>query len=487
MVTVTRVPVKLRPNPQRVLLRYFTPGEKERIEHVLARILTLSEEEVTEHLSSISARFSHHESYLKERLSSHFERIRPYLFLDAELSEERKLFIGSFFTSEYSIEASALFNPSIVPHPDQSGLPEGAIRFVLSLRATGEGHISSLVFREGVFHPDGRVTVEESGARYVLPPQVIANSTYNKREFIAKLTEAGYYNEYAELLLSPLGEEFGYRDLIRRIEELREATPTHTRPFLGTLEAIEWLASFNQEVYFPPDVPIDRRVIPPATVVDLKGIEDARFVRFVDERGAVTYYATYTAYDGTSFSPQLLATKDFTHFRFISLTGKAVKNKGFALFPRKIGGKYCMLGRQDNETITLMFSDHLSFWNEYRIILRPKYVWEFIQMGNCGPPIETEAGWLVITHGVGPMRHYALGAVLLDREDPLRVLGRLRDPLLEAVGEERAGYVPNVLYSCGSLLHEGRLLIPYAMSDYVTSFAIVQVDELLEELLHCGP
>ncbi|MEM5948334.1 glycoside hydrolase family 130 protein [Spirochaetia bacterium 38H-sp] len=485
-MTVKRLGIQLLPQPEKVVLRFFSPGEKERIEHIIARVFTMTDREVEEELRTVIEKFDYHHDQLEEILAKNYKKISRFIFTDREPDDRRKLFIGSLFTSEYSIEAAALFNPSIVVHPDQSNLPEDSIRFILSLRATGEGHISSLVFRQGVMHKDGSIIIEDSGQRYVIPPHIVENTQYNRELFIAQLKEQRLYNIFAEALFAEMPEIFGYRRLIEAIENLREAEALHSEEFLRTLESIEWFASFNQEVYFDPDIPMDMRIISPSIVVDLKGLEDARFVKFIDDKGIPTYYATYTAYDGRSFSPQLLATKDFNHFRFISLTGKAVKNKGFALFPKKIGGRYCMIGRQDNENITIMFSENINFWNEYRIILRPKYSWEIIQLGNCGSPIETDAGWLLFTHGVGPMRHYSMGAVLLDKEKPYKVIGRLKRPFLEAQADERSGYVPNVIYSCGALQHKDKLLIPYAMSDYITSFAEVETDELVKQILKDG-
>lgn len=480
---VKRLKSRLLPMPDRVVLRFFSPGEKDRIEHIIARVFTMTQEEIEQELKQVFEKFSYHKERLENVLLKNYQRISRFLFTDKDLDYRKQLLIGSLFTSEYSVEAAALFNPSIVPHPDQSNLPEGSQRFILSLRATGEGHISSLVFRQGIVDRDGNITIEDSKERYVIPPNIVENTQYNKKIFMSQLKERGIDNKYSEALFLDMPEIFGYRQLIEAIESMRESEGFHSLEFLSTLESIEWFASFNQEVYFDPDIPMDMRIISPSTVVDLKGLEDARFVKFTDEKGIPTYYATYTAYDGKSFSPQLLATKDFNHFRFISLTGKAVKNKGFALFPRKIDGKYCMIGRQDNENISIMFSEHINFWNEYRIIIRPKYSWEIIQLGNCGSPIETDAGWLLLTHGVGPMRHYSMGAVLLDKDKPYKVIGRLKRPFLEAEPDERSGYVPNVIYTCGALKCEERLLIPYAMSDYITSFAEVKIDDLVTQIL----
>jgi predicted GH43/DUF377 family glycosyl hydrolase len=247
----------------------------------------------------------------------------------------------------------------------------------------------------------------------------------------------------------------------------------------GAARKILALAQSNYEVHFPPDSRLSERVLFPVTPSQSNGIEDARFVLFQDDDGSRTYYATYTAYDGKFVLPQFIETPDFLHFKFITLNGRAVQNKGMALFPRKINGRYAMLGRQDQENLYLMFSDDLHFWNTAQPLLQPAFPWEFIQLGNCGSPIETEAGWLVLSHGVGAMRKYCIGAFLLDRHDPAKVIGRLREPLIKPDENEREGYVPNVVYSCGSLVFERQLIVPYAMSDYATTFATLPLDEVL--------
>jgi predicted GH43/DUF377 family glycosyl hydrolase len=244
-------------------------------------------------------------------------------------------------------------------------------------------------------------------------------------------------------------------------------------------QGIWMLARSNYEVQFQPEKELSGRILFPATPSQRNGIEDARFVYFQNEDGTHTYYATFTAYDGKVVMPELVETSDFRLFRFISLNGPAAQNKGMAIFPRKINGLYAMLSRQDNENIYLMFSDNVHFWNERKILLQPKFSWELVQLGNCGSPIETDAGWLVLSHGVGPMRKYCIGAFLLDREIPGKVIGRLREPLLQPNQDERKGYVPNVVYTCGALLHQGELIIPYGLADHATGFATVRLDEVL--------
>jgi predicted GH43/DUF377 family glycosyl hydrolase len=469
--TVSRSHLVLQPDRTRVLARPFHPPSPQRAAGIGAAVLALSGEEVQSLLSEIEAEFGDRHFKIREFLLRRFEQVGPSLRAGPFVSEDRKILIGAYFTHEYSLEAAALFNPSIVPHPDQSDVPAGSLRIVLSLRATGEGHISSITFRTGYLDERCAVTVAPP-TRYSLEPAQVPNASYEKALFARKLRELGLDNEVARRVLEGLGEAFTLEDLTER---LAAGDPERT----STGRKILVLAQSNYEVRFEADTRLSERVLFPVTPSQRNGIEDARFVRFVDDDGTPTYCATYTAYDGKLILPQFVETRDFLHFRFFTLNGAAARNKGMALFPRRIGGHYAMLGRQDYENIYVLFSDHLHFWNKGTIALKPKFPWEFVQMGNCGSPIETEAGWLVLSHGVGPMRKYCIGAFLLDRDDPTRVLGRLREPLLRPSENEREGYVPNVVYSCGSLIHGGVLVIPYAMSDYATTFATVPVDEVL--------
>jgi predicted GH43/DUF377 family glycosyl hydrolase len=365
-----------------------------------------------------------------------------------------------------------------VPHPDQTGLPMGALRFILSLRATGEGHISSITFREGAVSEQHRITLTPR-VPFVTEPERVPNAFYEKPLFARKLQEADLQNVFCSHA-DQLQEAFTLDDLrcaLKRVERRHAAAPDAATDAAD--RGILLLAESNYEVRFDPGSRVSQRVLFPSVPSQSNGIEDARFVQFQNDGGSFTYYATYTAYDGKITLPQLLETQDFFHFKFITLNGAAVQNKDMALFPRKINGSYAMLSRQDDENILLMDSDNLHFWQTSKLLLPPAQPWEFVKIGSCGSPIETDAGWLVLTHGVGPMRKYCLGAFLLDIEDPARVLGRLREPLLAPNETEREGYVPNVVYTCGALLHGRELIIPYAMSDYATSFASVSLDELL--------
>ena len=409
---VRRHGVLLQPESARVILRPFIPVETAATDAILARALALPESEVIRELQAVTGGFASRHLEFERLLLEHGARVRDRLPQGA-LSGPRRMLIGALLSGEYALESAALFNPSIVPHPDQEDLPEGALRVILSLRATGEGHISSIEFRAGVLSAEG------------------------------------------ELSLAP-------------------ASPFVTVPRVLPVQG----PGGGSELRFSARTDLSERAIFPVTPEERNGIEDARFVRCAGGQ----YRATYTAYDGRNILPRLIETRDFLHFRMSGLGGDAIRDKGMAFFPRQVGGRHAMLSRQDGENLFIMFSQDPHTWNRPEILLRPAHDWESVKVGNCGSPLETEAGWLVITHGVGPMRRYCIGAALLDLDDPTRVLGRLREPLLEPEGFEREGYVPNVVYSCGSLIHQGRLILPYAMSDRATALASVDLDDLLGAL-----
>jgi predicted GH43/DUF377 family glycosyl hydrolase len=473
-----RIGPTLTPDRARVLMRPFRPTTDEIARRVVARVTALPDEEVARLLGEVLGEFANRHEQVEAILGKRFDEVVMYLEPGAEPSTERRMLIGAYFTHEYSPESAALFNPSIVPHPDQSGLPRGALRFILSLRATGEGHISSITFRTGTVSANHRITLTPP-VPFAAEPERVPNAAYDKGLFAHKLQEAGVQNDFCRRVLDQLHEDFTLKELhqVLLASGLTEDTSdaTATRAARGIL----LLAESNYEVNFAPESRVSQRVLFPSAPSQSNGIEDARFVRFRNDDGSFSYYATYTAYDGKITLPQLLETPDFVHFKFSTLNGPAVQNKGMALFPRKINGKYAMLSRQDDENILLMFSDNVHFWQTPELLLAPAQPWEFIKIGNCGSPIETEAGWLVLSHGVGAMRKYCLGAFLLDLQDPSRVIGRLREPLLSPNEAEREGYVPNVVYTCGALPHGRELVIPYAMSDSATSFATVPLDELL--------
>jgi predicted GH43/DUF377 family glycosyl hydrolase len=377
------------------------------------------------------------------------------------------------------LESAALFNPSIVPDPNQTDLPPGALRFILSLRATGEGHISSITFRSGIVHHDGRIEVVPASG-FLTEPHQIPNPQYEKELFGRKLSELGLSGEFSRRVMQKLGESFALDELRASLQTEQFRLPDGmSHEDQNVSQGIWMLARSNYEVQFQPEQRISQRILFPATPSQRNGIEDARFVHFRNEDGSYTYYATFTAYDGRLIVPELVETSDFLLFRFRTLNGPAAQNKGMALFPRKIGGNYAMLSRQDNESIYLMYSDNVAFWNERTMLLKPAFPWELVQIGNCGSPIETDAGWLVLSHGVGAMRKYSIGAFLLERDDPSKVIGRLREPLLMPNQNEREGYVPNVVYTCGALVHNGELIVPYGLADYATGFVTMPLAEVL--------
>ncbi|HEY4901565.1 MAG TPA: hypothetical protein VIH91_12190 [Terriglobales bacterium] len=480
-IHVKRTATILKPDQSRVLLRPFSPGDPQRAGRIISRIMSLPEDLVGPLLDEVSAEFSQRHQQIRKVFLERFEQVRELLLTDEELSEQRRLLIGSYFLAEYSLESAALFNPSIVPHPDQTDLPSGALRFILSLRATGEGHISSITFRTGIIHPDHRIEVR-TPTGFLTEPRQIPNPLYEKALFARKLFELGLTSEFTRRVMNKLGESFALEELRGSLEaEVKQSRRSDgiVQEDQNAAQGIWMLARSNYEVQFQPEQRLSERIIFPATPSQRNGIEDARFVYFQNDDGTHIYYATFTAFDGMVVVPELAETSDFLRFRFITLNGPGAENKGMAIFPWKINGLYATLSRQDNENIYLMFSDNVHLWNERRVLLKPTFPWELVQLGNCGSPIETDAGWLVLSHGVGPMRKYCIGAFLLDRDDLAKVIGRLRDPLLKPNQSEREGYVPNVVYTCGALLHDGELIIPYGLADHATGFATVPLDEVL--------
>src|SRR3954452_24517447 len=478
---VKRTGIILKPSNSRVVIRPFEVPSENRIEKIIARVSALSEREVEGLLGVVMKEFRERHQRTREFFLHRFDQLRSRMLTDLPISESRRLLIGSYFTQEYALESAALFNPSMVWHPDQSGLPADCRRFILSLRATGEGHISSITFRSGVLDVENRIRMDEP-TRFVTAPDLVPNALFEKPLFYRKLTELGINGTLTDQVMAPLGDRFTLDDLERTLQSVLRHNRARQREFEPIAHTMVMLAKANYEIRFDPGQDVSERILFPSSPTETNGIEDARFVRFTHDDGRVCYYATYTAYDGRVTLPQMLETDDFFHFKVSTLNGPEARNKGFALFPRMVNGQYAMLSRQDNENIYLMYSDMPHFWYSKELIARPTYSWEFVQLGNCGSPIETDAGWLVLTHGVGPMRKYALGAFLLDRDDPARVIGRLKTPLLEPDSNEREGYVPNVVYSCGALVHGRELVIPYAMSDYASTFATVPVADVLDAM-----
>ncbi len=460
----------------RVITRAHIPTNLNRISRIAGRVLALSEEHATDLLRDVLSSFSDRHRNIEWTLAENFKKISDYLEHDIEVSYTKQILIGAYFTMEYSIESAALFNPSIVEHPNQNGVDPGELRFIMSLRATGEGHISSIVFRSGVIEPDGTI-VFENISDFVQTPKMLHDPYYMKNLFQLKLIDMEVWDETSIRIVDRLPDVFTFNDLTDSIQEVRQDPDFESND--KTLVKIKWLANSNYKVRFDDKSRLSERVIFPVSENESRGIEDARFVKFTDEKGEITYFATYTAYNGFNILPQLIETKDFKTFDINTLNGRAVHNKGMALFPRKINGKFAMLGRQDGENNYVMFSDHLHFWQDSECIQQPQEPWEFIQIGNCGSPLELNEGWLVITHGVGAMRQYFIGAILLDLNDPTRVIARLDEPLLSPTEEEREGYVPNVIYSCGALIHNERLILPYAMSDITSGIVTIKVSDLI--------
>ncbi|SHI07349.1 glycoside hydrolase family 130 protein [Bradyrhizobium erythrophlei] len=424
---LNRQALYLRPDPARVIVRPFKPAteprdlnptDKTRANHIVDRVLALDPETAAGQLADVLENFLGRHRNLLETFEARADEMEEALATHGTFSKVQRQLIGAYFLNEYSFEASALFNPSIVPHPDQSGAPEGALRFILSLRAVGEGHVSSLTFRTGTIAADGSLAVDPT-ARLASSPRI------------------GYR------VSGPNGDDV--------------------------------------EVIFKPDEDISERIIFPVTESQSHGIEDARFVEFSDG-GRKTYYATYTAYSGTAIRSELIETSDFISFRMTPLHGAAARNKGMALFPRRIDGKYAMIARQDNENLYLIYSSDLYRWEDGHAILKPEFPWEFVQIGNCGSPIELYEGWLLLTHGVGPVRKYSIGAALLDKKDPSKVIARSREPLLRPEPSEREGYVPNVVYTCGAMRHNDQIILPYAVSDTFSNFATIRISSLLQAM-----
>lgn len=483
---VARSDVTLVPDAGRTLARLFVPGHElltsteSRATGVLGRLLDLSDDAVSAALQRVRDRYADRHRDLSDVLSRHYRQIAHRVPDVGPLSDERRALIGAAFTQEFAIEGAALFNPSAVAHPDQSGLPAGSLRFLMSLRAVGEGHISSVEFRTGVVGPDRQLCLDTPG-RCVETGDVRA-TTYDRDLFAELLIERGADEESRRYLLGRLSTTFDRDELERALVSLTGQQVTR-HGGSHTADLARQLADCGYDVAFPTATPLSQRVLWPQSVTESHGMEDLRLVRFVDENATVTYRGTYTAYDGTQVAPQLLETKDFGTFRMSQLAGPAAKDKGLALFPRKVGGRFLALTRSDRESNGVAFSDDGLRWGEPTWLHGPTQPWELIQTGNCGSPIETTAGWVVLTHGVGPMREYAIGALLLDLADPRRVLGCLDQPLLVPAQDERDGYVPNVVYSCGALpVDETTLLLPYGASDATVRFAFIDLAELVSRL-----
>ena len=477
---VQRRPTLLNAESARVITRPHNPGDSARTKVLIDRESKLGDEDVQHLLEAVMQDFSGRHRNFREALQRNFDRISEHVPKRISLSSEQQLLLGAYFTAEYSVEAAALFNPSIVPHPDQKGVGKGSQRFVMSFRATGEGHVSSIEFRSGTVDENHDIYFDPI-SQYVATPEMHKDPVYHRLHFRRKLEEMGTHDRITNILLEGLGETFTFGELENQIKELR-STKFRLRDKNYAIDTALWLARSNYEVVFGPDEQISERVIFPVSENESSGIEDARFVRFQDDDKSITYYATYTAYNGFAILPQILETSDFLTFKMHTIAGNAAQNKGMALFPRKINGKFAMLSRQDGVNNYIMFSDSLRFWDEAELLQEPVHPLEYIQVGNCGSPVETSAGWLALFHGVGPMRRYSVWAELLDLDDPSQVVGRLHDPILTPDENERDGYVPNVVYTCGSMIHGDTLIIPYGIADQRCRVATVSVSELLSRL-----
>ena len=476
-----RKPIVMNAKIGRVITRLHLPSGENRIRKVIKRVLSMDEDEACTLLETILEDFSHRHRYFRENLERNFERVAGFVPDVDQVSKQRRLLIGMYFTAEYSVEAAALFNPSIVQVANQEADPEGSCRFVMSFRAIGEGHISSIEFRGGIIDSNNDIFFDAL-SDYVEAPEIHPNPGFDRHLFRLKLQEMGASNAVTHQLLNRLPDNFTFNDLQGKIAELQSNGQFLPQQKADAIDMAMWLAQSNYQILFRKDHPISERVIFPVSESERKGIEDARFVRFVDDDGTVTYYATYTAYNGETILPQLIETCDFLSFKIITLNGAQVQGKGMALFPRKIRGKYVMLSRQDGENNSIMFSDNLHFWQQAQILQAPEFPYEFIQMGNGGSPIETPEGWLVVTHGVGPLRTYSLGIELLDLDDPTRIISRLDEPILVPNAHEREGYVPNVVYSCGAMICQDELIIPYASGDQRCSIATLSLPQLMARL-----
>jgi predicted GH43/DUF377 family glycosyl hydrolase len=482
---VTRSPQRLTANPSRVITRLFVPGQEgfeyqeSRAGAVLARILALDEGQVRSALDDVVIRFNGRHRDLAGTFRRHARELADRLDPGRELSEARKLLLGATFTSEYAIEGAALCNPSIVAHPDQAGTVAGSLRFVMSVRGIGEGHRSSIGFRTGVIDAAGGVTIDDPAPFATVgaaEPALLDAAVF--RSELTRVDDAG---EAADYVLDRLGERFTQAALNEQFARLQTSLSTR-RHAKETISSLRSIAERTYAVEFSNSTTLSERVLWPSIGAEQAGMEDARFVRFIDDDGSTTFYATYTAYSGSHISQQLLETTDFQSFTSAPIVGHAAANKGLALFPRRIGGRFAAMSRSDRESNTVAYSDHLSVWTSALPCQSPTRAWEVLQLGNCGSPIETDAGWLVLTHGVGPMRTYSIGAILLDLDDPTRILSQLPQPLLSPATDEQDGYVPNVVYSCGVLVHADTLVLPYGISDAAIGIARVPLPELLAAL-----
>jgi predicted GH43/DUF377 family glycosyl hydrolase len=477
---VRRLPIRLEGDDRRVILRPFVMSHG-RVRTLFERLHAMPEEAVVKLLVEVTSSFADRHVKLVASFEEHFKIGLELTGWNRPWSKPRQDLAGAYMTMEYAVDSAALFNPSIVAHPDQFGLPAGAVRFLMSLRATGEGHVSSIVFRTGTISADLAVDIDPLPKK-LSRSRVAPDRSYERGLFARKLGEIGVNGPITELVMRKLPERFALRQLSSAVEQARKETGGIAQAG-ETLTTIVFLAQSNYHIDLEPGTPISELVIFPMSADESRGIEDLRMVRFVEDDGSIVHYGTYTAYNGFRTLPMMMCCHDFRRFEIHSLNGSAALNKGMALFPRRIGGNYVMCSRIDGENLFISYSDNVYFWEHADRLIAPKFPWELMQIGNCGSPIETPAGWLLLTHGVGPMRCYAIGAMLLDLHDPLKVVGHLREPLIAPLGEEREGYVPNVVYTCGAMVHANHLLIPYAQADKSSGIAAVELSRLLDRLI----
>jgi predicted GH43/DUF377 family glycosyl hydrolase len=487
---VHRTATILRPDPSRVVSRIFLPGQEalqpggSRSTVILERVLDLSDDEVETELAGVRAAFAHRHRDLEDTWARHFALVEHRLAGADRPAASRRRLIGAYFTQEFGVEAAALFNPSMVRHPDQSGMPLDSTRFVMTVRAVGEGHISSVEFRTGTIDGTQRVAIDEPAKVAVLPSLI--PTRYSRLSFRQQLTDVGETGANADFVLGGLPDSFSRSDLDFALNRLRDQRVTRGAA-VRTIERLERIADCSYSVEFPDDSSIEERVLMPTAPSESHGMEDVRLLQFTENDGRTRFIGTYTAHDGHKIASQLIGTDDFRTFDVTQLSGPGSQNKGMAVFPRRIGDDYVALSRADRESNGVTTSHDLRHWDEPILIQTPHQPWEIVQLGNCGPPVETDAGWVVLTHGVGPMRQYGIGALLLDLDDPTVVLGRLAAPLLTPAPDERDGYVPNVVYSCGAMLHGQTLVLPYGCSDSTTRIALVDLEPLLDALTHDTP
>jgi predicted GH43/DUF377 family glycosyl hydrolase len=478
---VRRLPVIFTSDIRRVITRFFDPGGEARVRNIVERVGGLSDQEVDRLLHDVLLKFGARHGDIAFALNENYRAAMTLIGMADDFSDNRRMLIGSYLTAEYSIESAALFNPSIVPHHNQNHLPAGVVRFIMSLRATGEGHVSSIVFRSGVITSNHKVLIDPC-ARLARPIRILPDQQYDKPLFRRKLKDIDVPEGAMDLVLDRLPDSFTLTQLEHAITEARDAVSEKLQ-VEASFQDIRWLAQSNYQLELPREAEASEVVIFPQTSNEKHGIEDLRMVRFVDDDGTVTYYGTCSAFDGYRVLPQLIETSDFVRVGVHTINGACAQNKGLALFPRRIDGHYVMCSRIDGQNLYIMFSDIVHFWETAELLQTPRRPWEFVQIGNCGSPLETPEGWLLLTHGVGPMRTYCIGAMLLDLNDPLRVIGCLDEPLITPAEGERDGYVPNVAYSCGAMIHNGRLYLPFATSDMITRIAMVSLDSLLNRLI----